>query len=365
MAKARQTLPILVLLGVAFALPHIWDRPYYMHLMVLLWIMAIFAISYNLYLGFLGGFSMGQPAFFGVGGYATGLVTAKLDWPAGLGLLVAVGVVGVGAFIIGFPALRLKGPYFVLITIALLGIVGNLSNTLYKVTGGSSGLRNIPAPVIGVGNKGWDFHTTNYFYYLALGFLIIIYIVVQWLIYSRIGRGFIAVRDNEDLANSLGINPFRYKMIGFIASAVISGVAGWLYAHYVHILDPTVFGFNYVFDVMFMVILGGTGTLPGPVVGAFIVVFIPEILRMAAEWRMFYFALFMLAMIIFMPMGLWGFVKMQQYRYQEWKAMRLAEGLSAGLQSYLMYLDKEYWGKVTDFTSLMRAKFRRGADQEV
>ena len=130
-------------------------------------------------------------------------------------------------------------------------------------------------------------------------------------------------------------------------------------------LDPTVFGFNYVFDVMFMVILGGTGTLPGPVVGAFIVVFIPEILRMAAEWRMFYFALFMLAMIIFMPMGLWGFVKMQQMRYQEWKAMRLAEGLSAGLPSYLMYLGKEYWGKVTDFTSLMRAKFRRGADQEV
>lgn len=354
-------MPVLVLLGVAIALPHLWESPYYMHLMVLLWIYAIFAISYNLYLGYLGGFSMGQPAFFGLGGYVTGLVTTKLDLPTGVGLLVAVGVVGVGAFIVGFPALRLKGPYFVLMTIALLGIVGNLSNTLYKLTGGSSGLRDIPAPVIG----RWNFNTTNYYYYLALGFLIVTYLVVQWLIYSRIGRGFIAVRDNEDLANSLGINPFRYRMIGFVASAAIAGVAGWLYAHYVHILDPTVFGFNYVFDIMFMVILGGTGTLAGPVVGAFIVVFVPEELRMAAEWRSFYFALFMLAMIIFMPLGLWGTVKMQQYRYQEWKAVRLAQGHPAGMPGYLVYLGKDFQGKVTEYTSLIRARFRKEADQEV
>jgi branched-chain amino acid transport system permease protein len=365
MAKARQTLPVLVLLGVAFALPHIWESPYYMHLMVLLWIYAIFAISYNLYLGYLGGFSLGQPAFFGLGGYVTGLVTTKLDWPTGLGLLMVIGFVGVSAFIVGFPALRLKGPYFVLMTIALLGIVGNLSNTLYKLTGGSSGLRDIPSPVIGIGHAGWAFNTTNYFYYLALGFLIVTYLLVQWLIYSRIGRGFMAVRDNEDLANSLGINPFRYKMIGWIASAVISGVAGWLYGHYVHILDPTVFGFNYVFDILFMTILGGTGTLAGPVVGAFIVVFVPEALRMAAEWRSFAFALFMLAMIIFMPLGIWGTVKMQQYRYQEWKAMRLAQGVPAGLQGYLIFLGKDILSRLIEYTSLIRAKFRKEADQEV
>src|SRR5512136_1981270 len=104
MAKSRQTIPILVLLGVAFALPHLWNSPYYMHLMVLLWIYAIFAISYNLYLGYLGGFSMGQPAFFGLGGYATGLVTTKLGWSTGVGLLVAIGIAGASAFIIGFPA---------------------------------------------------------------------------------------------------------------------------------------------------------------------------------------------------------------------------------------------------------------------
>jgi len=364
MAKARQTIPILILLGVAFALPHIWNSPYYMHLMVLLWIYAIFAVSYNLYLGFLGGFSMGQPAFFGLGGYTTGLITAKLGWPTGIGFLVAVGVVGLGAFIMGFPALRLKGPYFVLMTIAVLGIVGNLSNTLYKVTGGSSGLRDIPAPVIGIGHTGWNFNTTNYYYYLALGFLIITYIVVQWLIFSRVGRGFVAIRDNEELANSLGINPFKYKMIGFVISAVLSGVAGWLYAHYVHILDPTVFGFNYVFDVIFMVILGGTGTLPGPVIGAFIVVFVPEVLRMAAEWRSFFFALFMLGMIIFMPLGLWGFVKVQQGRYMEWKAMRYDQGAPMGLQRYLAFLAKDYGRTLGDFLSSIKARFSKEKDQE-
>jgi len=360
MAKARQTIPILILVGMAFALPHMWDSPYYMHLMVLLWIYAIFAISYNLYLGFLGGFSMGQPAFFGLGGYATGLITTKLDWPTGVGFLVAVGVCSVAAFIIGFPALRLTGPYFVLMTVAVLGIVGNLSNTLYKVTGGSSGLRDIPEPVIG----SWNFDTTNYYYYLALGFLIITYIVVQWLIFSRIGRGFMAVRDNEELANSLGINPFRYRMIGFVTSAAIAGVAGWLYAHYVHILDPTVFGFNYVFDILFMVILGGTGTLPGPVIGAFIVVFVPEVLRMAAEWRSFFFALFMLVMIIFMPLGLWGFVKVQQGRYMEWKAMRMAQGVPLGLPRYLGFISKDYWSTLSAFLSSIKARFSKETDQE-
>jgi len=275
-----------------------------------------------------------------------------------------VGVVCVGAFIVGFPALRLTGPYFVLMTIAILGIVGNLSNTLYKLTGGSSGLRDIPAPVIGVGKTGWDFDTTNYFYYLALGFLIITYIFVQWLISSRIGRGFMAVRDNEALANSLGINPFRYRMIGFVISGGIAAVAGWLYAHYVHILDPTVFGFNYVFDVMFMVILGGTGTLPGPVIGAFIVVFVPEALRMAAEWRSFYFALFMLGMIIFMPLGLWGTVKMQQYRYMEWKFMRMAQGAPAGLQRYLGFLGKDYLRTLTELFSNIKTRFSKETDQQ-
>ena len=189
-------------------------------------------------------------------------------------------------------------------------------------------------------------------------------IVVQWLIFSRIGRGFMAVRDNEELANSLGINPFRYRMIGFVTSAAIAGVAGWLYAHYVHILDPTVFGFNYVFDILFMVILGGTGTLPGPVIGAFIVVFVPEVLRMAAEWRSFFFALFMLVMIIFMPLGLWGFVKMQQGRYMEWKAMRMAQGVPLGLPRYLGFISKDYWSTLSAFLSSIKARFSKETDQE-
>ncbi len=305
---------------------------------------------------------MGQPAFYGLGGYATGLVTTKLDWPTGVGLLVAVGVTGIAAFIIGFPALRLKGPYFVLMTIALLGIVGNLSNTLYKLTGGSSGLRDIPSPIIGVGDSGWHFKGTNYYYYLALGVLILVYIAVQWLVQSRVGRGFVAVRDNEELANSLGINPFKHKMTGFVTSAVLSGTAGWLYAHYVHILDPTVFGFNLTFDVIFMVILGGTGTLPGPVIGAFIVTFIPEALRMAAEWRSFYIALFMLLFIIFMPLGLWGFVTVQRGKYMEWKIVNSMQGNPIGLQRYLAFVAKDYMRTLTELFGNIKARFSKQTD---
>jgi hypothetical protein len=115
---------------------------------------------------------------------------------------------------------------------------------------------------------------------------------------------------------------------------------------------------------LFMVILGGTGTLPGPVIGAFIVVFVPEVLRMAAEWRSFFFALFMLIMIIFMPLGLWGFVKVQQWRYLEWQGMRWAEGKPLGLQRYLGFLAKDYLRTLLDFLGGIKTRFSKETDQE-
>jgi branched-chain amino acid transport system permease protein len=322
--RSIQALFILGILGIAIYLP-LWTDSYYDRLLVKCLIWAIIAISFNLYLGFLGGLTLAQTAFFGMGGYATGIMTVKMGWPTGAGFLVSISICAVAALVLGLTALRLKGPYFVIITVAFLGIISELSITLRNFTEGTSGLWNIPST-----SPGFDFDTPQRFYYLALIFLILISILVYRLINSRVGRGFIAVRDNEDLANSLGINPFKYKMIGFVTSAVIAGAAGWLYAHYTQSMDPnSVFGFTIMFDVAFMVILGGTGTLVGPIVGAFVVIFIPELFvehvyYVDPNWRTAFLAIFMLLMIIAMPMGVWGFIKMRWMQYQAKRAMVMA-----------------------------------------
>ncbi|MDD5095548.1 MAG: branched-chain amino acid ABC transporter permease [Dehalococcoidia bacterium] len=310
MAKTNRALLIIMILGIAIGIPN-WTSLYWDHLLVLTLIYAILTISFNLYVGFLGELTMAHTAFFGLGGYATGLITVKAGWPTGVGFLVDIGICAVGAIVIGVPALRLKGLYFVMMTVAFLGIIGQLAVTLYYLTGSTSGLRGIPTPSFGF----VDINTTQSFYYLALITLVLIFIMVYWLINSRVGRGFVMVRDNPDLANALGVNPFKYKMIGFVASSVIAGVGGWLYAHYVNIMDPNVFGMSILFDVIFMAILGGVGTLVGPVVGAFVVYLGPELFteyvyKVDDAWRTAFLAMFMLVIILVLPMGIWGTIKM-------------------------------------------------------
>lgn len=181
---------------------------------------------------------------------------------------------------------------------------------------------------------GIHFQTTTSYYFLALAFLVLVFITVYRLIHSRVGRGFIAVRDNENLANSLGINPFKYKMIGFVTTAVIAAIGGWLYAHHLNIMDPAVFGFAIMFDVAFMVILGGTGTLVGPIVGAFFVQFVPELItehiyEVEEAWRTAFMAIFMLVVIILAPNGIYGYAKMRWMMYRARQGMMPAAIASA------------------------------------
>jgi branched-chain amino acid transport system permease protein len=320
--NSLRTMGILsALLLIAIILPEFTD-PYYDDLLVICVIYIIIAISFNLYMGFLGGLTLAHSAFFGLGGYITGLITVKWEWPTGVGLLVDVAVCAVVAFILGFAALRLKGAYFVMITVAFLGIVSGLVTAFYKITGSTSGLRGIPEVSTGF----ISFDSTQKFYYLALGTLVIISICMYFIINSRVGRGFIAVRDNEDMANALGINPFKYKMIGFILSGVIAGVAGWLYAHHIRIMDPTIFHYGLMFDIAFMVILGGAGTLVGPIVGGVVIVFGPDLFNehiydVDEAWRTASMAMFMLVLILLVPQGIWGYVKMKWMMHQAHKGM--------------------------------------------
>lgn len=333
MSRNKQILLIFIVFCLAIVMP-LWTGQYYDRLLVLTLIYILVTISFSMYMGFLGGMTLGHVAFFGLGGYVSGLLTVKAGWPTGLGLLSAIGMGTAASVVIGIPALRLVGAYFMLMTVAFHGIVTELSTTLNDLTGGDSGLVGIPDPSFGF----IDFNTPQRFYYLALMIVIIVSILLYLLLNSRVGRGWLAIRDNEELANSMGINPFKYKMIGFVVSGVIASTGGWVWAHYVNIMDPvSVFGFDIMFKTAFMGLLGGIGTLVGPFIGAVIIVFVPElfnehIYHVDEAWRTAALAIFMLAMIIAMPHGVWGYIKAKWARRQ-FKAIAPAAASPAGTQT--------------------------------
>ena len=304
-ARRAQLAAIVALFTISLVVPYAGLNPYFLNVLVLMWIYLIVAMSLNLCVGYLGLFSFAFTGFMGLGGYATGLVTTRLGWPAELGLLVAIGMTAGVALLAGFAALRLTGVYFVMLTIALHGILVGIANSFYQLTGGTGGLAGIPPLVI----AGLRFDSSLSFYYVAFGTFVILFVAMHLVVHSRVGRAFVAIRDNQDLADSLGISPFRYKLIGFVGSAVLGGIAGWLYAHYVTVLDPQVFGFELIFDVLFMVMLGGQGTMFGPVTGALVVTFVPEALRFAETARQAVFSIFLLIVVVFVPEGIWGTVQ--------------------------------------------------------
>ena len=306
-----------VLLGLAIGLPFLLNE-YWLYLSVVIIIYIILAMSLNLCLGYLGLLNLGYTAMFGVAGYTTALLTIRAGLSEWIGLIAALGVVVLISLAIGSIALRLKGVYFILVMVAFLGICGGTAVSASGITGGSSGLGRLPIPSI----MGLEFSTTFKYYYLALVIMLICLYVVYRLVNSRVGRAMIAVRDNEDLANSQGINPLRYKMIGFVTTGLLAATAGWLYAHFVRFIDPSVLGFSMLFDTAFAVLVGGAGTLGGPIVGSLFVVIVPQLLgKIPVEnieaIRYIIFTVLLVVTIVRMPQGIWGWVKARyNYRYK-------------------------------------------------
>jgi len=312
--RTYSLLGMLALLGLAVGLPFLLNE-YWLYLLVIIIIYIITAMGLNVCLGYLGLLNLGYTAMFGVAGYITALLTIKAGLSEWVGLIAALGGVGLVSLAIGSVALRLKGVYFILV---MVGICGGTALSASVITGGSSGLGRLPIPSI----MGLEFSTTFKYYYLALVILLICLYVVYRLVNSRVGRAMIAVRDNEDLANSQGINPFRYKMIGFVTTGLLVATGGWLYAHFLRFIDPGVFGFSLLFDTAFAVLVGGAGTLGGPIVGSLFVVLVPKLLgKIPVEniegIRYVIFTVLLVVTIVRMPQGIWGWLKARyNYRYK-------------------------------------------------
>ena len=297
---------LLGLVAATTAPAWVWN-PYHLHTLIMAGIFAVLALSLNLLLGYTGQLSLGHAAFFGIGAYATGLLTVKLEWSAWIGLLAAIVLPAVAGYVIGRLALKLRGAYFVLLTISFAGCVSLVSVNWMDLTNGPLGLPGVPPLEIALpGLPALSLRTKSAFYYVVLAAVALSYLVCLALIRSRVGRALVALRENETLAASVGIDGTHYLVLAAVASAAMAGFGGGLYAHYTRFVSPEVFLFTYTVTMVIMVVAGGKGTLAGPIVGAVLFTVLPEALRAATswQWQMLLYGILLVGVLFFMPEGI-------------------------------------------------------------
>ena len=310
-----------VLVSVLASVPVWLTNLYFLHVVIVMGIFIIAAMSLNLLLGFTGQLSLGHVAFFGIGAYASALVSLGFevhltdDIAVGIGpkpvwfaMLVAIAVAGVCGYGIGRVAFKVRGAYFVIVSISFAEVVRLVAVNWVELTQGPMALNNIPFPRLGApGLLELSFLHKPAYYYLVLVAAVVSYVIIRRLVNSQAGRAMVALRENEPLAVSVGIDVTRYLVLATVVAAAMAGAAGALYAHYIRIVDPDIFLFIYTVTMVIMVITGGKGTFAGPVVGGLIFGIVPELLRalrIEPELQWIVFGVLMILIVFLLPRGI-------------------------------------------------------------
>ena len=288
------------LVGAAFP----GQQRYILHVLVFTGLFAALALSYDLVVGHVGSLSLAHPAFFGIGAYAAALLATRAGWPFLAGLTAALVCAGLAALLIGVPAFRLAEHSFAIGTLGFALVTHVVATNWVEFTRGPLCVTGIPRPLIGVGTLSLRITTVPHYYWLALTALGLVALLYRGLTTFRLGRAFNAVRDDESLAATAGINPLKYRMLAFVIGAALAGGIGALYAHYITVLCPEELTIALTVNLLVILFLGGVGSLRGVVLGALLFTALPEILRVAPTWRLVIYGLLLLLIVIKWPEGL-------------------------------------------------------------
>jgi branched-chain amino acid transport system permease protein len=303
-------LAFLVLAALMITAPLVLgDYQTYLLTLTLIW--GILALSMGLVLGFVGQINLGQAAFVAISAYTCAILRLRYGIDFWLAAPVALAAVVLVAALVGLLTLRLKGPFFILVMLAFAEITRLVIANWQDVTNGPLGLRGImpPEPIFGIG-----FDTKPSFYYLCLAVLAICLAGLWRLIRSRTGRMLIAVREDELLAEFVGIPVMRNKVIGLCIGAFVAGLGGLLLGPFLSILAPSQFTLFASVDMIVMVVVGGVGTLAGPLIGAVFLVYIPELLSFATQYRPALMGALLIIVTLFAPRGLLGLLDLARLR---------------------------------------------------
>jgi branched-chain amino acid transport system permease protein len=294
----------------AFLIPVLTKDPYYQHTLNVAFLFAISVYGFNIITGITGQFNIAHAGFIGIGAYVSAIATTRLLLSFWIAMPLAILVTAFFGFLIGYPSLKLRGVYFALTTLGFGEILSLVFENWIPVTGGPMGITGIPAPTA-IRFPGFSlvFDNKIAFYYLCLVFVLLSIYINRQLLESRLGRAMVAVRENEDLAQSLGISISRTKIIAFILATMFLGLCGSLYAHYFRFISPVSFSVAETFRHVTMLIVGGKGTLLGPLVGALIFTILPEILRSIEDYQWVAYGAILMLCIVFLPKGIVGLIE--------------------------------------------------------
>ena len=312
--KFKAYSPWMILIAAVIILPIIIPRPYVISMMVFIALYGVLAIGMGILMGQAGLFSLVEPTWFGLGAYAAGILAARGLVPPGIAIILSAVFVGLIAFIIGAPVLRLRGLYLACATFGILIIAEIAFVQLGGITGGHSGLLGIPPLSIGSFVFKGDLHYYLLSWALCIGCLLFCTNIIN----SRVGRAIRSSHDSETAASSLGVNIPKYRLQIFILIAVMDSLAGSVFCFYLRFAAPGIFGFHLLVELLLMVVIGGIGKVWGPLLGSFIITWLHEFLKaylgqvfpvMTGEVSAIFFGVFIIVVLIFMPIGLVGWVE--------------------------------------------------------
>lgn len=277
----------------------IWVKdPYLLHLLIIAMIWSVAASNWDLLVGYMGMFNFAQAAFLGIGAYSSALISMHLGVTPWLSLLLGGLITGTFSIVIGLPVLRLAGAYVAMVTLAFSEAIRITISNWTGFTRGVMGLWGIP-PLFGGSGK-------IPYYYSALALLILSTLILVIWTRSRYGIASIAIKESKSSSESLGINITGFKLAAFFVSSSLTGIAGGFYAFYVLLLSPVLLDLHHMFDIMAMGIIGGIGTIFGPIIGAFIIIFSLEYLRAVGEYRFLIYGVLLILIMLLKPQGLYA-----------------------------------------------------------
>lgn len=300
----KRTVLTFIIAALLLVLPLLLGQvsDFWLHVVIMIGVFSILSMGLNVIIGYAGQFALGHAAFYGIGAYTAALLLIHYNLSFWLVLPIAAVITGFFGFLLGTPVIRLRGDYLGIVTLGFGEIVRLIFVNWIDVTRGPMGLPGIPAPEL----FGFTFSGKIEFYYLILVLVVITYIVINRIMHSGIGLNMLTIREDERLAESIGIRPNKYKIMAFTIGAFFAGIAGAFWAAYISYVSPDAFRYMDSVNILAMVILGGSGNLAGSILGASILVITPELLRYVSEYRMLLLGLAIVLMMIFKPTGFWG-----------------------------------------------------------
>jgi branched-chain amino acid transport system permease protein len=307
------SLAVIAGLIALFALPLVIDNDYVMALGISFAAMSVLAGGLNLIYGYTGLLSFAQVGFFGIGGYTATLLVVDRGWSLWAGVAVG-GVLCIGvALLIGYSSLRLSRHAFAIVSLSFALLCAIVARDWPELTRGSMGIPGLPTPVMDLpGGLRWRIVDPSDFYYLLMGFAVIAHGAIYLVVTSRLGRAMRAIKLNEPLAQSQGVNPLSYRLLALSLSALLAGIVGGLFVFYLTIIDPSIFDFYYTETMLISVVIGGPGSFWGVLASSAVLAVLPDMLRFTTDLRIVLYGVALIVAMLIFPGGVGGWLYRRQ-----------------------------------------------------